>query len=632
MITANPPPIDQTIVEAAVIEATGLAVGYRQGKVLRRVLDDVTITLRRNRIVGLAGESGCGKSTLGLSLIGYRPPGLEVLAGRVDLAGVDLTALPRSQLRSLWGSKIAYLPQDTSTALNPSLRIGTQLIEPQRRHLSLSSERAEERALELLERVHVKEGGAVLRRYPHQFSGGQQQRIALAIAVACEPDLLILDEPTTGLDVTTQAEVNSLIAELARQSGTAMLYVSHNLALLGTICDDLVIMYGGRIVEAGSAGEVYDQPRHPYTSALIDAVPSVRDETPPRGIPGMPPLSVVEGLCGFHDRCERVSSQCHHHVPLTSLADRQVRCVDPIETRSVARVEVKTSFVPRPPALQYRGEAALQVADLSVTYRTGRRDVIAVDSVSFSVGRGEAVGIAGESGSGKSTVLRAIVGLIAPAKGSVRLNGEGLDPLVADRTDAHRRGIQLVFQNPDSTLNPRHTVMQILERPLVLFRPQLNRDQRRSVAAEALDTMRLRPALLERYARELSGGQRQRVALARAVIAQPQVILCDEVTSALDVSVQATVIELLGELRASIGTSILFVTHDLGVLRSITDRVLIMTQGTICDQGPTSEILSAPQHEYTKRLLASLPDPRATPHALSRSFTRLTESVSPHVF
>jgi peptide/nickel transport system ATP-binding protein len=318
------------------IETRDLSLGYRRDGVLRRVVADVSIALRRNGIVGLAGESGCGKSTLALALTGYQPSGLEVISGSVWLGELELTALQRAALRRIWGARVAYLPQDTSTALNPAIRVGSQLVEAQRRHLDQTRQQARRRAVELLEMVRVPAARDALRRYPHQFSGGQQQRIALAIAMACEPEVLILDEPTTGLDVTTQADVNRLITELAREGGTAMLYVSHNLALLGTVCDELMIMYGGQIIEVGAAREVYVRPRHPYTAALIDAVPSVRDTTPPRGILGMPPLTVVDSRCGFMDRCSRRVDACAQPIALEPRGPTLVRCIRPV-TADVAR-------------------------------------------------------------------------------------------------------------------------------------------------------------------------------------------------------------------------------------------------------------------------------------------------------
>ncbi|MEV4617592.1 ABC transporter ATP-binding protein [Asanoa sp. NPDC049573] len=595
------------------LAAEGLSVGYRSRDGLTQVLADVSVRLHAGRILGLAGESGSGKSTLALSLLGYRVAGQETLAGKVAFDGRDLDRASVKDLRKVWGARLAYLPQDTATSLNPALTIRRHFVEGLRRHRGLDTAAALARSAEWLGRVEIPEPESALQKYPHQFSGGQQQRIALALALSVEPEVLILDEPTTGLDVVTQAHVNRLIVALARDAGIAALYVSHNLALLATVCDELAIMYAGQIVEQGNAASLYAAPRHPYTAALIGAVPTIASDRPLHGIPGIPLPSVPVHTCGFAQRCGFRSDACATDIPLVSLADdRAARCVrlddlPPFDPAAEAGPAVVTSR----PAAAAGLDAILTVDNVGVVFaRPGSGDpFVAVDDVSVRVPAGRALGIAGESGSGKSTLLRAIAGLVRPSSGTVTYRGARLAGLAGERPVALRQAIQIVFQNPDSTLNPRHTVYQSLERPLKLFRSDIAKRDRREAVAAMMRQVRLSPDLLDRYPRNLSGGQRQRVAIGRALLAEPEVLLCDEVTSALDVSVQASILELLVGLQADRELTVVFVTHDLGVLRAVADEAIILQNGVIREEGPTTKLLREPTHAYTKELIAAVPSP-----------------------
>jgi peptide/nickel transport system ATP-binding protein len=600
-------------------DAQGLDFAYRTGHARQslQVLADVSLALRPGAILGLAGESGCGKSTLALALMGFTPRNGTVLAGTVRCHGQDLIGQKPAALRKIWGRRVAYLPQDTSTALNPAMRVGRQIGESLAMHRGLRRAAARAAAAELLASVGIPAPAAALYRYPHQFSGGQQQRIAMALALAAEPEVLILDEPTTGLDVTTQARINELIASLVRDRSVATLYVSHNLALLSQICDDLIIMYGGRIVETGKARGMFAAPRHPYTAALIRAVPSVAEKRVPVGIPGLPPRGVVQDACGYLDRCDYAAPVCQVTVPLLDIGGgRAVRCVRSTHVAGRTRppgpeaeASAQSQLGPEvDPSGQAHGAAPVLEADhLRFIYRHRGHETVAVSDLSFSLARGRALGVAGESGSGKSTLLRLLAGLIRAQSGGMRLNGADLAGSVGARPMAARRDIQLVFQNPDATLNPRHTIFQVLARPIQLFRPEVAAAERRQLAADVLARMRLDPDVIDRYPAQLSGGQRQRVALARALVAEPKVLLCDEVTSALDVSVQATVLELLIELKEQAGVALVMVTHDLGVLRSIADDVIVMERAQVCEAGPAETVLTAPSHPYTVRLLAAVP-------------------------
>jgi peptide/nickel transport system ATP-binding protein len=589
---------------ALVVE--GLSIGYRRrgGDGVAEVVHDLSFALREGRLLGIAGESGCGKSTAALRAIGFPIPGSVLLAGSARLGDVDLLSAPLHVLRDRWGSEVAYVAQDATQALSPLMRVEHLLAEPLTLHRGLRGEALRRRSLELLASVGIPDPEFALRRYPHQFSGGQQQRIALAIALSCEPRVLVLDEPTTGLDVTTQARVAALITRLVRDSGAAALFVSHDLGLLATSCDDLAVMYAGEIVERGAAADVLAAPRHPYASALLDAVPAVDERALVLGIPGLPPRAVVTDACSFAPRCAFAEDRCRLvHPELEPVAaEREVRCVRADELGVVPTRRALSAIV--------RSEVdegeLLAVRDVSCAYRRG---VDVVRDVSLVVRPGETVGLVGESGSGKSTLLRAVAGLVAPRAGSIAFRGETLAPRSGGRGRDVRRAVQLVFQDPAASLNPRHTIGTILSRPLAMFAPQLDRAGRRARALELMGDVRLDPDLIDRYPHELSGGQKQRVSLARAFAADPDLILCDEVVSALDVSVQATVLELLARLAAERGTALLFVTHDLAVVRSIADRVCVMRDGEIVERGTTESVFADPRDDYTRTLLDAVPRP-----------------------
>jgi peptide/nickel transport system ATP-binding protein len=588
-------------VSDTVLDVTDLAVGYlKHDGSLNQVVAGVSFTLERGVIMGLAGESGCGKSTTALAAIGYRPLGSRIMAGRALLGDVDLLKLPNSKLRDLWGKRVAYVAQSAALALNPALTVGHQLAQPLAIHLGLRGAASRARQLELLDAMGLPSPAAALRRYPFQFSGGQQQRIAIALALSCKPDVLVLDEPTTGLDVTTQARITELLRALVRDLGVGCLYVSHDLALLGTLADRLAVMYAGEMVEAGAADSVATKQRHPYTQALLAAVPSIRRPRFLVGIPGRPPASIVTGSCAYAPRCQYVLPACRAgHPELRDPGDGHVaRC---IRLEEVEKLPSPGHEIARAPS---KREVLLEISDVRCEYD----QTVAVKRFSLVVHRAERVGIVGESGSGKSTLLRAIAGLHRPSAGSIALRGTRLAPVAMKRPRSVRREIQLVFQNPDSSLNPRHTVFNIVVRPIRLFRDEVPRSGERAVVQELLDAVRLPTGLLYRYPAELSGGQRQRVALARAFAADPTLLLCDEVTSALDVSVQATILELIAELSQQTETAVIWVSHDLAVVRTIADRALVMREGEVCEEGDTDELFASAKHPYTQQLLASIPD------------------------
>jgi peptide/nickel transport system ATP-binding protein len=588
-----------------VLDVSDLSVAYRRHRQPDAVVvRDVALRLWPGRIHGLAGESGCGKSTAALASIGFSAPDSVRLSGHATFEGRDLFALSRPELRRLWGNAIAYVGQDASQVLDPLRRIEHALSEPLRLHRKLDRAAVRERSLELLEGVGIPSPELALRRYPHQFSGGQQQRIAIAVAMACRPSVLVLDEPTTGLDVTTQAQIIELVRRLVTETQAAAIMISHDLSLLGSVADTIAIMYAGEIVEEGAAAEVHAEPRHPYAAALLDAAPNVDEAALMVGIPGVPPAAVVEDACAFAPRCRFAQPPCTQGHPSLrpAVEDRLVRCV---RMEELGVIDSDRRSGARSGAIDDAAAPLLEVVDLRCSYGS----TTVVHGVSLYVGPGETLGVVGESGSGKSTLLRTIAGLHVADSGTLRYAGEELPGPARDRSRDARRAMQIVFQNPDSSLNPRHTVRKLLDRPLQLFRPELGRSARAAEAKSLLAAVRLDESVLDRLPSELSGGQKQRVALARAFAADPDLILCDEVVSALDVSVQAVVLDLLAELSAARGTALVFVTHDLAVVRSIADRVCVMRHGYVRETGPTDQIFSRAADPYTAELLATVPRP-----------------------
>ncbi|HLH65108.1 MAG TPA: ABC transporter ATP-binding protein [Solirubrobacteraceae bacterium] len=584
------------------LRVSELTVAYGSGSDENVVVRDVDLVIEPGRITALAGESGCGKSTLALAAIGYSAPGARVLAGRATLGGRDLSAMAPRERRRLWGSEIAFVAQSAGDAMNPAIRVGSQLAEVIRIHERPTAAQIAQRQLELLERVGIPDPRAALRRYPHEFSGGQLQRIAIAIAIACRPRILILDEPTTGLDVRTQRQISALISELVGEQGIGALYVSHDLALLSEVSTELYVMYAGRIVESGATREVLQRPMHPYTRALLDAAPSASTPRMLIGIPGRPPASAVQTGCAFAPRCRFAQDACRTSaIPLDHpQPGRATRC------RRHRELTLAPTVAPLPAPRP--GDGAQPVLSIrSLTCRYQRRGPDVVHDLSLAVHRGEAVGIVGESGSGKSTLLRAIAGLISPRAGEVLLNGARLAPRIESRARSEKRALQLIFQNPDSSLNPAHTAAEILSRPLQLFGDRRSQRERNARIAELLELVQLGSELAHRHPDELSGGQKQRLAIARAFAAEPEVLLCDEVTSALDVSVQATIVTLLTQLAQAQGVATIFVTHDLAVVRAVAARLVVMKDGEAVEEGSADAIFQRPQAAYTRELLASIP-------------------------
>jgi peptide/nickel transport system ATP-binding protein len=588
------------------LEIKDLCVRFPGTRDRRFTLWNVGLTLEPGTILGLAGESGCGKSTTAKAAIGFRQ-GKEEISGSSLFGDVDLLSVSMADRRRAWGNRISYVWQSASLALNPAMTVGRQLAQPLQTHTGLKGAVLRKRQIELFELVDVPDPKEALKRYPFQFSGGQQQRVALAIALCCEPDILILDEPTTGLDVTTQARISAMLRQIVDATRIAALYVSHDLALLAQVSNRLAIMYAGQIVEEGPTASIIDTPSHPYTKILLGLSPRLDNPRLVPGIPGIPPTGVVLDHCAFSPRCPYALAPCRDkEVPMTRLAPKRiVRCFRAGEIMSIAPVPLATSK-----NLDSGSKRLLIVDQLELTYKRATQS--AVDRVSFLLREGERLGIVGESGSGKSSILKMIVGLIAPTAGYMQFGNARLDGLAISRPKALCREIQLIFQNPDASLNPRHNVRQILMRPLGVFRPELSAKQRESTIREGLDRVRLPPSVIDRMPLDLSGGQRQRIAIARAFLAQPRLLLCDEVTSALDVSVQATILQMIAELSAESRVAVILVSHDLALVRTMADRTIVMRDGQIVEQQGSDALFASPQSDYTRELLSAIPRLPAT--------------------
>ena len=604
---------------SALIEVRDLSLAYRNGASWQRVLHGVSFSIEKGEVLGLVGESGCGKSTVGLTLLGYRNHAARIETGQVLFGGDDLLCLNRPALDRLRGNRIGFVPQNPTTALNPGIRIGEQIAEPLRLHgVAPGGEQARARAIELLKLVGLAAPGQAMRRFPHELSGGQQQRVCIALAIACEPDLIVLDEPTTGLDVTTQEQIIALLVDLRARLGTAMLYVTHDLGLLAQIADRVGVMYAGHLIELASVTGIFSSPRHPYTRGLVGSVPRIDDDGTEQRHPlrGMLRRQDLPAGCPFAPRCDFARPSCGSNPQKLERAGpgHQVAC------ERFRELDVEASSAPIKGTSSNRAFGAgkppiLSISHASIAYGIrqgwlGRllpgQPFVAVDDLSLEVAEGETVALVGESGSGKSTVARAVSGLLAPLAGKIALNGERLPPLIRHRTKDQRRRIQYIFQNPDASLNPRARVGSILARPLAVFGDADDQHTNERISA-ALADVRLDAGYAQRFPDQLSGGERQRVAIARALVAKPALLLCDEILSALDVSVQASVIELLRKLKAERNVAMLFISHDLAVVRSLADRVGVLFRGQLMELGPVAAVFRPPYHPYTLSLLQAVP-------------------------
>ena len=584
------------------LKVSGLRVDI--GATKRDIVAEVSFHVHAGEVMGLVGESGCGKTTVALALLASARHGARIVSGQVFVAGTDVLAMTPGQLQEARGSLVTYLPQDPASALNPSLRVDEQIYETLQAHNYGGSNAARrERMTAVLEDVKLPSDPSFLRRFPHQLSGGQQQRVALAMAFACVPRVIVMDEPTTGLDVTTQAHILETVRELSREYAASTVYVSHDLAVVSEIAEHVAVMYAGRIVDIGPARDVLGRPEHPYTIALHRALPELNARRVLKGIPGVPPLPGARpDGCGFASRCRFVTADCRHAMPpLVEVREgRFLRCIHTDEVRASPVDEVQIQATDLPPPSETGAILALR------NLRAGFGEIEILHDVSLDLMPGKCVALVGESGSGKTTLAKCIAGIHSERTGNIMFRGSELELESRQRPPETRRQIQYIFQNPFASLSPRRTIGSIIAQPLKLLLG-LSRRELRDQVARSLERVSLRPELVDRYPDELSGGERQRVAIARALAVEPEVVLCDEVTSALDVSVQAFVLTMLRELQLELGLSLLFTTHNLAVVTTIADEVLVLQDGSIVERGPVSQVLESPAHPYTRSLIRDSP-------------------------
>ncbi|WP_198318406.1 dipeptide ABC transporter ATP-binding protein [Arthrobacter sp. YN] len=568
------------------------------------VVQDVSFSVGAAQVMGLVGESGSGKSTVALSLLNYARRGLKITEGTVHIDGTNVLDLSGTALRKARGTLVSYVPQDPTSGLNPALTLGYQLGEAMRIHdEGQVTEPIGERVAALLEEVRLPATRELLNSYPHQVSGGQAQRLAIAMAFACRPRLVVLDEPTTGLDVTTQRHILETIRRLSTSHDVSAVYVSHDLPVVAEIADNVAVMYAGRLVEHASAPAIFNTPRHQYTAGLLKAAPTPERAGALVGIPGRPPRpgQWPKG-CAFADRCAAATTICRETIPVleTSEPGHVHRCYHPVQPTATTQEVPASDTVPLPPPSARKG--ALEVGGLSAWY--GSKPTL--HDVRFTVEAGSCLGVVGESGSGKTTLARCLAGLHSAWEGPVSFDGQLLDPQVRRRRAQERRRIQYIFQNPHASLNPRLSVGENVEEPLRFFE-RLSYADRRKKVLETLEIVALGGDLADRMPEQLSGGERQRVAVARALIVDPELLICDEITSALDVSVQALVIEQLRELQYQRGLSMVFITHNVAVVRSIAQDIMVLKRGHVVETGPVELVLTEPQDAYTRQLMHDLP-------------------------
>ena len=607
--------------DGPILEITNLSISFFTR--LREIpaVMDFSCTVYPGEAMGLVGESGCGKSTVALAVMQDLGVNGRVTAGSIKFKGREMTTMTPEELRDLRGSEIAMIYQEPMASLNPAMRIARQLMEVPMIHQGASEKEAYQMALQVVADVKLPDPERILKAYPHQLSGGQQQRIVIAMALMSKPALLILDEPTTALDVTVEAGIVELVKDLGEKYGTSMLFISHNLGLVLDVCDRLCVMYSGEAVETGSIADVFDKMQHPYTQALFRSIPlpgADKNDSPLIAIPGNFPLPHERPPgCNFGPRCEYfVAGRCDaQEIPMAQVPGQerhQTRCIrfDEIDWAAPPRVAKKTAKA-RP------GKVVLRMEDLKKYYEVGGNSLFgggvakvvkANETLSFEARESETLAIVGESGCGKSTFAKVLMGLETATSGNILLYGEEIQNTPIERRNTETvSGVQMVFQNPFDTLNPSMTVGRQIVRALEIFHEGRNDAERRARMLELLDLVKLPREFAERMPRQLSGGQKQRVGIARAFAGGAKIVVADEPVSALDVSVQAAVTDLLMEIQRQNKTTLLFISHDLSIVRYLADRVMVMYLGHVVELGSTDEVFSPPYHPYTEALLSAVP-------------------------
>jgi peptide/nickel transport system ATP-binding protein len=601
------------------LKNVGISYHVRAGEL--KVVPNVSFTLNEGEALGLVGESGCGKSTLAYGIMRYLGGAGRLAGGQILFEGRDMARMSEAELRSIRGSRMAMVYQDPMSSLNPVIPVGRQLMEVPMIHSGATEAEARQRALAMLAEVKLPDPEAMFDRYPHQLSGGQQQRVVIAMALMAEPSLLVMDEPTTGLDVTVEAAVLDLVATLRRKHNTAIVFISHNLGTVVRVCDRIGVMYAGELVEEGPITEVFRDPSHPYTRGLLNAIPTLNADkrnSPLAAIPGqVPPILARPKGCVFAPRCVYVEpGRCTSRPIETQFYGEsglhRVKCVRTRELPRHARPHAANGNAA--PETAGSGQPMLRIGQLEKSYHQaasvfggGGYEVHAVDGIDLEAGRGTTLAIVGESGCGKSTFAKVLTGIEQATGGTVELAGAEIGKTPVESRDAAiKRAIQMVFQNPDSTLNPSHSIGYVLSRAIRKLRGISSREAREETES-LLKTVNLPTEFATRKPRQLSGGQKQRVAIARALAGEPELILADEPVSALDVSVQAAIINLLVDIQQKRGSTMLFISHDLSVVRYLADHVAVMYLGKVMEFGQVTDVFAPPYHPYTEALMSAVP-------------------------
>lgn len=606
-----------------VLHINNLKTWFQTNDATAKAVDGVSFSLEKGKTLAVVGESGCGKTVLATSVMRlFRRSGVSHPTGQILFRNQDLLTFSDAEMQAVRGRHIAMIFQEPMAALNPVMKIADQIAEPMIKHLKVSPVDARKRALELLEQLGVPAPDRVMDTWPHTLSGGMRQRVAIAMALSCKPDVLIADEPTTALDVTVQAQILRIIKDLQKSMGMATILITHDLGVVNEIADDVMVMYSGRMIEKGPVDKVLFSPKHPYTEKLIAAVPAVdKPKQKLAAIEGqVKPATTSFMGCRFADRCEHVTDRCRSgdHPAAFSVDGHDVACYlfdksNPLTRRRVTS-EQKT-LVANKSAAAGQGPI-LEVKDLKTWFpvqagilRRTVANVKAVDDISLTVNPGQTLAIVGESGCGKSTLGQSILRLVKATSGSAHLNGSPINILNANRRELQlmRRQMQIIFQDPFASLNPRFSVREIIDEGLQIHEKQLSAEERDQRISEVLQEVGLNAESRFRYPHEFSGGQRQRIAIARAIVLRPKILVLDEATSALDVSIQAQVLNLLQDIQAKYQLAYIFITHNLGVVRYVADHVAVMYLGKILEYGAADDILTNPRHPYTQKLLGSVP-------------------------
>ncbi|MBP1701023.1 MAG: oligopeptide/dipeptide transporter ATPase [Chloroflexi bacterium] len=617
-----------------ILSIENLTVAYYLHGEWQDAVRDVSLQIHPGQVYGLVGESGSGKTTLAMAIMRYLGVTGVIRSGKIIFSGRDIAAVSQADMREIWGAQISLVPQNPHSALNPSIRVGEQVAEILRIHLGMGQVAARQYTLELLHQVRLPDPKRVAESYPHQISGGMQQRVLIAMALSTKPQLLILDEPTTSLDVTTQAAILDLIRELIH--GTTVLYVTHNLGVVAQICDRVAVMYAGELVEDAPLEELFNRPLHVYTQGLLESVPRLGEtklNARLKAIPGqIPSLGARPQGCVFMPRCWLADESCKERPPLFEFQpEHRTRChhwqelID-VQAGAPRPTGVDHATLPLqniPSSVDETAPPVLTLQDLRVHYaishtlgefvqRKPARQVEAVDGVSLEIAAARTLGLVGESGSGKSSLARAVVGLVERTDGQVELLQASLPARLSQRDIETLRQLQMVFQDPEEALNPHQTVGSTLRRPLITLLG-LSAGEADSRIDQLLQAVKLPPEYKDRMPARLSGGEKQRVAIARAFASNPDLLIADEAVSSLDVSIQASIINLLNELQAGLGTTLLFISHDLGVVTYLSDSIAVVYLGRLMQIGPAGGLLEPPYHPYTEALIADIPiaDPGA---------------------